>query len=414
MMSPRRRQSPFARRAPIDWGARIALALGLAVGGYLGLAASAANVVVKVDPARAHQLAPGNGVITADYAQTLFTRHPTAEDDATAVRSAREALRQDPTTVEALAVLGLHAQLRNDVARTGRIFTYANLLSRRELRPKIWAIEDAVNRGDIAGALRQYDLALRTSSEAIDLLFPTLTAALVEPRIRAGVLRILATNPVWKQIFIKYTASSNINPEGVMYLFQEGKREGLVVTEGQRSELINSLFKAGKTELAWKEYINLRLDASRNRSRDPAFSLPSETRTIFDWQVGSDPSLSAVILKSGDGTGVVDFAVPPGKGGVLVRQTELLAPGIYRLEGRSAGIDQPERSQPYWVITCQDGQELRRISVPNSSQKNGNFEGSFTVSSDCSPQTLSLVAVSSDDISGVSGQIVRAQLKRVE
>ena len=413
-MSRRRRQNPLAKRTLIDWGARIALAVGMAVCGYLGLAASAANVVVKVDPARAHQFAPGNGVITATYAQTLFTRRPTAEKDAPSVRLAREALRRNPTAVEALTVLGLHAQLRNDAARTARIFTYSNLLSRRELQPKIWAIEDAVTRGDIAAALRQYDLALRTSPEAQDLLFPTLTAALVEPQIRARLLRILATRPIWEESFIRYAASSGINPEGVLQFFAEGRQAGVVVPPDQRDDLINALFAAGKTDLAWKAYARVRRDARPDRSRDPNFALTADTRTTFDWQAGQDPSLSAAILKSGDGTGILDFVVPPGMGGVLVHQTELLAPGVYRLTGQSKSINQPERSQPYWVLTCQSGRELRRIRVSNSAKDAGVFAGKFTVPQDCPVQNLSLVAVPSDDISGVSGQIVRAELVPTE
>ena len=54
--------------------------------------------------------------------------------------------------------------------------------------------------------------------------------------------------------------------------------------------------------------------------------------------------MSAAILKTGDGKGLLDFAVPPSTGGVLVHQTELLAPGAYRLTGQSVGIDQPEQS----------------------------------------------------------------------
>ncbi|MAX00356.1 MAG: hypothetical protein CMN72_12095 [Sphingomonas sp.] len=414
-MSRRRRHNPFAKRAPVDWGGRIVLALGLVVGGYMGLTASAANVVVKVDPARAHLLAPGNGVITADYAQTLFTRNPTADDDAPSVRLARKALRQDPTTVEALTVLGLQAQLQNDAARTGRIFTYSNLLSRRELRPKIWAIEDAVTRGDIAEALRQYDLALRTSPDAQSLLFPTLTAALVEPQIRARLLRILATRPIWEESFIRYAASSRINPEGVLKFFAEGRQAGVVVPSDQRAALINALFAAGKTDLAWKAYARIRPNARRDRSRDPNFALAADARTIFDWQAGYDPSMSAAILKTGDGKGLLDFAVPPSTGGVLVHQTELLAPGAYRLTGQSVGIDQPEQSQPYWVLTCQmNGRELGRIRVSNSALNNGRFAGHFSVPENCTVQTLSLVAVPSDDISGVSGQIVRAELVPTE
>ena len=99
----------------------------------------------------------------------------------------------------------------------------------------------------------------------------------------------------------------------------------------------------------------------------------------------------------------------------MVHQTELLAPGAYRLTGQSVGIDQPEQSQPYWVLTCQmNGRELGRIRVSNSALNNGRFAGHFSVPENCTVQTLSLVAVPSDDISGVSGQIVRAELVPTE
>lgn len=411
-MSRRRRTRTnfFAKRSPKDWFARIALALGLFVAGYFGVKESVANVLVKVNPAQAHLVAPANGVITAADAETVFTAHPVVDERALSIRLARQALRDDPTAVKALNVLGLQAQLRNDTARADRIFSFSTQLSRREIRAQIWAIEDAVSRGDIVGALRHYDIALRTSPDVQAMLFPTLNAALVEPRIRAELLRIFKTKPIWEKNFIAYVAPSGIDPEATMRLFAEGRRSGLIVPEKQRADLINALYNSGKVDLAWDTYKQLRRGVVRNRSRDPHFTVSADSPTIFDWRTGQDPGLSAAIFKSNKGVGLLDFDVPPSNSGVLVRQTELLPAGVYRLEGQSKGIDQPARSQPYWVLTCQDGRELGRVPVPNSAQNGGRFKGSFTVSQNCPIQTLSLVAISSDDISGVSGQIVRAQL----
>ena len=93
-----------------------------------------------------------------------------------------------------------------------------------------------------------------------------------------------------------------------------------------------------------------------------------------------------------------------------MQQTQLLPPGSYRISGRSRGIDQAERSRPYWVLLCQDGRELGRVEVPNSDVANGEFAGRISVPGDCAVQTLSLIARASDDIAGVSGQIERAML----
>jgi hypothetical protein len=53
---------------------------------------------------------------------------------------------------------------------------------------------------------------------------------------------------------------------------------------------------------------------------------------------------------------------------------------------------------------------MGRFSVPNSDERGGRFSEQFTVAQDCDAQTLSLVARASDDIMGVTGQILQAQL----
>mgnify|MGYP002628076577 CR=1 FL=1 len=405
----RGRESSSAKRSSREWIARGGLALGFAVLGYVGTAGSLAQVVAKADPMRAHLMAPDNGVILADYAQTSFTRSPTKEANSQPANLARAALLADPTAADALTVLGFQAQLRNDTVQADRIFAYSTAISRRELRPRLWAIEESIARGDIVGALRNYDIALRTSNDAAGLLFPSLTAALAEPRIRGAMLPILDTDPVWKDSFLSYIAKTGIEPEGAIALFREGRRIGLEPSEDAQVHLVNALVGQNKWREAWAYYRTFRPEARRNRSRDPNFALIAPVKSVFDWQAGADSRLSAAILQKGNG-GLLDFSVPPSVGGELIRQTQLLPPGSYRLEGRSRGIDQTERSRPYWSLTCQDGRELSRIVLPNSDQNSGRFTGRFDVPAGCTSQVLTLVARSTDDIMGVSGQIETAHL----
>ena len=405
----RSRDGGSAKRASREWIARGGLALGLAVLSYIGTASSLAHVVVKADPAQAHLMAPDNGVILADYAQTSFTRRPVKEANSAPANLAREALLAEPTAADALTVLGFQAQLRGDTAQADRIFSYSTAISRRELRPRLWAIEESIARGDIAGALRNYDIALRTSNDALGLLFPSLTAALAEPRIRAALLPVLDSDPVWKDSFLGYIAKTGIEPEGAIALFREGRAIGLEASEDAQANLVNALFGQNKRSEAWAYYRTFRSGARRDLSRDPNFALNTAVKSVFDWQTGTDTRLSAAILQQGN-RGILDFSVPPSVGGALVSQAQLLPPGPYRLEGQSRGIDQPERSRPYWSLTCQDGRELGRIVLPNSDQDSGRFTGRFDVPAGCVSQTLTLVARSTDDIMGVSGQIEKARL----
>ena len=403
------RDAGSARRGNRRLIARGGLALGFAVLGYIGTATSLAHVVAKADPMRAHLMAPNNGVILAEYAQSSFTQRPAKESNSLPADLAREALLADPTAADALTVLGFQAQLRGNTEEADRIFSYSSAITRRELRPRLWAIEEAVGRGDIAGALRNYDIALRVSSDAPDLLFPSLSAALVEPRIRSALLPILATNPVWKDGFIAYAANSGIEPEGTSALFQEGRRSGLDPSDEAKANLVNALFRQDMRNEAWAYYGTFRPGVRRDRSRDPKFAHTTPVKSVFDWQAGADTRLSAAILQEGNG-GLLDFSVPPSVGGELVSQTQLLPPGSYRLEGRSRGIDQTNQSRPYWSLTCQDGRELGRIELPNSDQNSGRFIGRFDVPTGCTSQVLSLIARSTDHIMGVSGQIETARL----
>lgn len=405
----RRRESALASHPPRELLARGGLALGLGVLGYVGTASSLALVITKADPAQAYVMAPDNGVILADYAQSEFVRAPSKENNSLSASLARRALLSDPTAADALTVLGFQAQLRGEAVRADRIFSYSTALTRRELRPRLWAIEQAVERGDIVGALRNYDIALRTSRDASELLYPTLASAMSEPRIRAALLPILDSNPIWKDGFVAYAADSGTEPEGAIALFQEGRSIGLEPTDASRVNLVNTLFAQNKYNEAWAYYGTFRAGARRDRSRDPAFSLAEPRRAIFDWQPGADTRLSAAILRNGS-SGLLDFSVPPSVGGILVSQTQLLPAGPYRLEGRSRGVDQPARSRPYWSLVCRDGRELGRVTLPNSAINDGRFAGRFVVPEGCQSQTLSLIARSTDDIMGISGQIESASL----
>ncbi|MBM3929379.1 MAG: hypothetical protein FJ335_13135, partial [Sphingomonadales bacterium] len=147
----------LARRSPKEWAVRLALAAAAAVLGYYSITFSIAQVVVTRDPALAYALAPYDGRITAAYATSLAGDDATLEDRARADVLAKRALQQDPTAVAAVATLGVNADIRGDKAAARRYFAYAQKLSRRDLRTQLFMIEDAVQRGDIPEALRQYD-----------------------------------------------------------------------------------------------------------------------------------------------------------------------------------------------------------------------------------------------------------------
>lgn len=352
----------------------------------------------------AHRLAPANPTIMARVATTRFLSMSGDRGRSQAVLLAREALRRDATTADALTVLGLDAQLRGDPAASRRFFKYSLLLTRRELRPRIFAIEEMVTRGDIAGALRSYDIALRTSSEAKTVLFPVLEAALREPRVRDALLDVMQTNPQWEDEFIETIVRGAHDPVAASMFLAEGNGGAINPSADAQAQMIESLARAGDYERAWLHYRRLRPGVQKNTSRDARFATNEPVQPLFDWRIASAPGLSAT-MGAFDGQSKLSFAVPSGWSGAIVEQTQMLPPGRYRLSGQSAGFDQPATSLPVWRVKCADGRVIAQIRVARSATQAERFSGDFTVPSACPLQLLSLEARPTDAIAGVAGEI---------
>ena len=404
------RVSVRSRPSAKGWAGRSALAVAIAGLDIVSVTHSLAYMLRSSSPVRAHALAPWDGRITALLSEQLSGPDASDADREYADELARLALRQDPTAVAAVATLGINAQVRGDTASARRIFAYADRLSRRDFRTRLWAIEDAVGQGNVPKALHNYDIALRTMRIGPDMLFPVLASAISDDEIRSALVVILEKRPPWAQLFTAYVAEQGPDVRATARLMEGLQQRDFPLPSGTAVALTARLLAEGAAEEAWRYYAAITPRVDRRRSRDPEFT--GDRITQFDWKPLGDSGIVTTIQR-GDGGGIFDFAVPPNLSGPLLRQTQMLPPGKYRLEGRSAGIDQPYRELPYWMLSCTDGRELGRVIVPASARANGRFVGEFTVPAGCPVQQLTLLAKSSDDISGVTGQIHRAQLTAV-
>ncbi len=403
-----RRRGTLSRRTPVEWGCRVVLAIAAAWIGQASATHAFAYMIRGSAPVRAHAMAPGDGRITALMSEALSGPQASSADRARADTLSRTALLQDPTAVAAVATLGIDAQIRGDTAGARRIFAYSETLSRRDLRTRLWAIEDAVARGDVPEALRNYDIALRTSRFAADLLFPVLASAITEAPIRTALVRTIATRPGWAEYFIGYVSGNGPDVRATGQLFEALQRHGIARSQIASTTLIARLLAAGHVADGWRYYAAITPGADRRRSRDPDFRAASATPSPFDWTPVTDGRILATIQR-GERGGILDFAAPPNVGGPVVRQAQLLPPGDYVLEGRSTGIEQAADAHPYWTLTCGAGRELGRVPVSN--RDDGRFTGRFAVPATCPLQQLTLVARPSDQMSGGSGQITMAQLR---
>lgn len=401
-----RRRGGFSRRSPREWAVRGTLATAAAVLGYFSVTFSMAQDVAATDPALAHRLAPYDGRITARFAASLAEGEANPADRVRADELARLALRQDPTAVSAVSTLGINAATRGDTAAARRLFAHAFKLSRRDLVTQLWSIEDAVTRGDIVGAVRHYDIALRTRPELAELLYPVLASASSDPAIRGPLVHTLAAKPNWGEGFITYVGTSGPDPRATAGLFLDLARARVAVPATAQIGAINALVAAVQPDEAWAYYASIRPGSDRRRSRDARFTADLETPSLLDWVPVNE---GGVVTSARDG--VFDFAVPASVGGPLLQQVQLLPPGTYRIAGRSSGIEQQESSRPYWTLQCRaDGRELGRVVLPNSAQAGGRFTGTFSVPAGCPVQTLLLTARPTDAVGGLAGRLEQVEL----
>ncbi len=406
----RSKARPAPRRSSIEWAGRAALAAGAVVLGYGAVTHSLAYTLRASATERAYALAPDDGRIAAILSEKLAGPEATTADRLRADTLARSALRDDPTAVSAIATLGINAEIRGNTAAARRFFAQADTLSRRDLRTRLWAIEDAVARNDIAGALRNYDIALRTSRLAPDLLFPVLAGAITNADIRSGLVRILATRPLWGPQWIAYISGNGPDAGAAATLFRGLDQAKVPITYDARSALLRRLVGQGSVEQAWAYYAASTGNTDRRRSRDPEFQAIYAIPAPFDWVPVEADGVSASIQRGQNG-GIFDFSVPSGIGGPILQQMQLLTPGRYVIEGTNTGFDPNEAARPYWRLACTSGREIGRVDIPTAE---GRFQGMFDVPAGCEAQYLTLVVRPSTQVGGIAGQITGASLHPVQ
>ncbi|PTW44078.1 hypothetical protein C8J25_11221 [Sphingomonas faeni] len=408
-----RRALSRPRRSGAEWGVRTALALGAAALAYGSITHTLAYSLRASATQLAHALAPSDGRITALLAEQMSGPEASATDRRQANILASEALREEPTAVPAVSTLGINAQIHGDTAAARRIFAQSDALSRRDVRTRLWAIEDAVGRQDIPETLRNYDIALRTSRAMPDLLFPVLAGAIGDPNIRAGLVKILSSRPLWLPQWIVYISGNGPNARDAVALFRALDQARVPIPYDARSALLRRLVGQGLVEEAWAFYAASTRNADRRMSRDPQFQADHAVPSPFDWTAIQDNSIASSIQRGQRG-GIFDFTASAGMGGPMLLQMQMLPPGRYVIEGTSTGIDPSEPSRPYWRLACTSGRELGRVGIPADPAAQGQFRGNFDVPMGCATQYLTLVARASSQTSGVSGQITRAFLHPVK
>lgn len=396
------------RRPVIVMMATVALTLGVML---LATQQAIVQVFAATSPALALRLAPYDAqALRQQFDRDLrangngLPRNPEA-----AARTARAALAREPLDAGVVRMLAVSGGM-SQPALIAPLMHLAERISRRDLLNQLWLVEDAVSRGDVAGALVHYDRALSVHPEAGEQLFRILTAAIAQPDIRQAVVPYLRANRPWAVSFLVYATQHADDPTCVaqIYLLYGGNH-----ATAQHRALGQLIL--GRL-IALRRYFTAN-NFARQLSPDPAaLARAGFARATFDqrfapfvWTI--DPNVDAEI--SYDPERGVDIALGSAKRVVALSRDMMLAPGRWRFTQAVDYSTLAGRPLLSWSAKClnADGKQIWSYDANQDNPSRGAAPALF-LPAGCSPVRFELF-VGSGPVDDVRMTIRNVALERM-
>lgn len=316
-------------------------------------------------------------------------------------RAIAAALRHEPLSADLIRQLAMMRSLKGNTPNSRVLMALAERTSRRDLPTQIWMIEAAVLDGDINRALSHYDLALTTSKQAPDLLFPVLTSAIAEPRIHAGLARYLRWHRPWSDAFLTQAVATG-QPRDVAALIAEvaPARNDLPFRTAQAS--LVGPFVVHKDYLGLSSYAATLPPADQASIRAIGFSRSTTDRRLrpLTWELTDDPDLGA----SYDESDRLRISARSGKGGIVARRIVFKQPGTWRLRqtvtpsADSSGLD------VRWEGYCLDNSGQKAIWSQEMPHRTTTVQANIVIPEGC--RALELRILASADMDSASALIL--------
>ncbi len=389
----------------LAWGAILATLC------YAVLRVGIGMVGANIAPTLALKVAPDNAAALVSMSSrsmqplTLASMRVSAD-------FADRAYRREPVSAAALRQLGFAAEVAGQQDRARHLIQQSALLSRRDFEGQLWLIQDAVNRGDVAEALRHYDVALRTSKRAPAVLFGPLTVATADSILLRPLARMLLRQPPWGNTFLLQAASTSTAPGNMVKLIAMLLSKGYPVTPLAIQSLEGRLIQTGDYDAAWTLFAVAYPPARRDTIRNPRFQDMASEGLAFGWSFDVSGSATSVVIDDGRGRRL-SYSAPVGTGGIVARQMLLLPPGTYRLSSTVTENNHAGESAPVWRIRCVNQTEaLGSLPLPIVTTEPKRVQALIGVNG-CMAQWLEMVLAATDDPEGIAGAISDVNLSRV-
>lgn len=364
---------------------RLAIVVGALLAGAAVVQSGAAQWLRESRPVQAAQVASWNGRIALDAALGLVENGASPIDPAVQAL-VRRALRRDATMPAAIELVALASESRGDQGATGALYRLSDRISRRSLATRLWLVQDAVERGDVATTLAQMEIALRTSSAAPDIVFPALARGLEDPQLVVPVAAMVDRPSEWREAFLDYAVTA-AEPGAAAALLLALRNSRAVKAGGLDRQLVVRLVEAGHFALARR--VDARFAGPHRAPQGVAdgefadFAL----RYPFGWGLIDRSGLGAR-REVQNGHSVLAYRADTAEGGQIASQLLTLGTGRHVLRIRTTSGDaSPVR--PAWVLSCA-GQSRVIATLPVSAGEDVRARTSFAVPRGCPAQWLVL------------------------
>lgn len=325
--------------------------------------------------------------------QQLFTSTPDAE---AAEGLAQRALRAAPLNDDALFLLGVIAQQRDDAAKARALIQMAGKRTWRNLVTQLWLFEHDTSRKNFSDALVHADAMLRVSPEIQGKLFPALATFTSTADSLRALTGFLATNPEWRPAFLATLSSRLKDKDQLDRLYSSLQASRFPPDRQEMSFYIRRLVNDGQYRAAYAAWYESLPSPKPIKGAFPYngnFQHPAGG-SPFNWAIQHVRGADIAIVGAEGGQGKELQLQFSGARVALsnVKQLILLRPGSYRLSVEVKADNLQTTRGLWWRLTCVTGNkaDLAQTPLVHRSGPWEDFGVQFRVPKTCEAQQLAL------------------------
>jgi hypothetical protein len=322
-------------------------------------------------------------------------------------RLSRSAYAMEPLDGAAVRNLGLLANNAGQDARALALMTVADRLSKRDLAVNSLLALRYAQTGDLDRSLGKYDQALRTSTQAREMVIPAMIQQMKSTEMVAPVIRLLARRPPWADHFWAAAPRySEAHPAlGAVRLALADR--GIAIKPAADRELVAAFASSGNIGLAQR--LMRRVSESAPQAygvvRNGGFDRNPDFMP-FDWAPQFDGSMATDLDPQ---AGVLRISVFGEGSGPAARQMVVLPAAAYRLEVSARDWTTAQADKVYFKLRCADPKVFAetdpvRLSAAKLSERIAR------PSADCTANWLTIYAAPSNGAGDSSVSLDRVAL----